>query len=696
MTHIQVPLAELEVGDKLAHIVRIKKINLQGKGKKPWLGVTIIDKSGEFFAKKWGSSEDEFKRHQNITVALITGNVEKYNDEKSFVLNSLAQISDDFPENEIIDLLGNPVSTSDGSCTSADYDGLFEVSTKEDVKFFEHIKNQKPLRELKEGDTIDHILQSKNFLLRKSREKESYYFDIASNDASKEMTVKRFRANVDTKVPDNIKAIYVKGVVDDWKGTCSIKSEYISLIPDATEMDVSALWPTSTFTIKELKLGIWSRVQKIKISWVKMLCEGFLKDPKYSEAFSMVPAGSAMHHNIKNGLLEHTYTASSMGNDITVLYNKLKLANNTLVIDPDIVFAGLMFHDAFKCDGEYAFNGDYQAAGNLLKHLERGISYVATKAASIPGFPEEIWQMICHIISAHHGKLEWGSWDEINSPYSSIVHHVDDLTSKLDPTVRNLHFIKDDAKYTTEKVKALGGSEAYRGNISFDKPNYDSPREIAITEKLTSVSTLQGIRDCFGRIRDPKLREFSVQLLDKFHIEATKPQGPGALRGPLGYEHYPCGLLEFTYRLMLLAEGMVYIWHQWAWPKNRVYLDVDTIVVGAFLTTFFQFRAGNPVLGDTSYALAQIGITASKIEGFSSDTKELLQHIVRSNLGRDDVRFISTESILIHYCYKMLNLTDRMMIDLSKDLNAEEVSSELVGRVIFRSLCKVDNEKNSI
>jgi len=477
-----------------------------------------------------------------------------------------------YSDEELLECLGSD-TPSEGSNQPQDYDGLFTLTTKAIVDFENRVRTQKQLKDAKVGDFIEHILATKTFNLRKSRDKDSYYFDITANDATKELQVKRYQANNNTPVPENIKAIYVKGQVTEWKGVLDIKASEIALITDATELDASLLWPASSFTVKELKLGIWNRVQKIKCQHLKTLCEKFLKDLKYSEAFGIVPAGSSMHHSFKHGLLEHTYTAASIGVDVTELYNRLEAPNMSIKINPDIVFAGLLFHDAFKCE-EYAYDGQYLKAGNLLKHLERGISYVSATASNIPNFPEDTRRTLCHLISAHHGKKDYGSWDTMNCISASIVHHIDDMASKLDPAIRELHFLKENEKYTTEKVKSLGGgsqgSEAYRGGITFDNPNYTAPRELSIDSDLTELQLIRAVGASLEQIEDVHLKKAVLYIYNKIKNDVKSAK----------YSHYRHGLLEFTYRLMTLSEGMVYIWHRWVWPGNRVFLNRDLIKAG--------------------------------------------------------------------------------------------------------------------
>ena len=674
MTHIQVPLAELEVGDKLAHVVALKKILLRGSKEKPYLVITLSDRSGDFSAKKWKSSEDELKRYKSVKVALVTGSVDNYNGDKSIVLTSIAQLADEFSGDEMNILLGAPPPPGGTEEIPLEYDGLFEGTTKAKAGYETLIKNQKSVNQLTAGDDVDHILYCRAFQLRESKAGGSYYYDCSGTDHTKEILVRKFGANQSTKAPQEGVLCRIVGIVDDYQGNITIKAKEMYIITDATAEDKRNSWISSTFTIKELKIGLWNLIQQIKNQHIKKLCELFLQDPQYKEVFSLVPAATGNHHSHKSGLCEHLYTASSMAKDAAQLYNNLAL--NNLSLDLDAIVGGMFFHDAEKVS-EYNVDGSYCSKGNILKHLERGIAYVAQKAASI-NCPEQVSNTLCHIISSHHGKLDWGSWDEMACPEAILIHHLDDWCSKLDPTIRELNNIADDQKFTDNYVKAIRGI-AHRGTVSVDKPAYGEPRSIKLPDISDVEKILIAIKENLNNIKDKNLRSLCLNLLNK-HEKSF-------LGGASKYQHYRLGLPEFTLRLMLFVEGMIYIWNKWVWPRNKIYMGIDLPVAGAFLLSLFKFREGNPILGDISYAYAEISVESGKIEGFDGELRDLLMHVVRSQINRDDNKFCAPEGIAVHYLYHLLSNLDKMMIDLGRGpLKDEPIQSRLLGRPIFSGM----------
>lgn len=298
------------------------------------------------------------------------------------------------------------------------------------------------------------------------------YIQFNVGDRSGEVQAKKWDSSEEefNRVKDQ-KVLFVTGKTDIFNDSLQVIVETLAKPDDTVDTDflLETLTPKTAYDIKNLKKGIWALIQKMNNKWIKQLCEEFVKDPKINVRFSVVPAATKMHHNFKHGLLEHTYRLMVLADDFVDSYNKHGWPGNKIILDKDAVLAGCLLHDMMKCF-EYEPEGGYAVEGNLLGHIARGIMEVGSKTAKIENFPEEIKELMAHIISAHHLQIEWGSPDTPCCPEAIVVHYLDDLCSKLDPTILELNRLEKGSKWTVNKIPSLN-KLAYIGNSSFLNEN---------------------------------------------------------------------------------------------------------------------------------------------------------------------------------------------------------------------------------
>ncbi|MCE9624607.1 MAG: HD domain-containing protein [Deltaproteobacteria bacterium] len=157
--------------------------------------------------------------------------------------------------------------------------------------------------------------------------------------------------------------------------------------------------------------------------WVKQILLDILQDPQYSGGFQRAPAAKVNHHAWVGGLLEHVLGLCQLAKSVFPHYP---------MINPDLVLAGLILHDFGKIEeleSERSF--DYTDKGRLIGHLIISVEIVIRKAAQIPDFPEKILHHLEHILLSHHGRLDYGSPKRPKTLEALLVHHLDDMDSKI-------------------------------------------------------------------------------------------------------------------------------------------------------------------------------------------------------------------------------------------------------------------------
>lgn len=684
MTHVQIPLADLQVGDQLAHIVRIKNVNLRQGKQKAWIAFTLGDKSGNnFFAKKWGdgktgASEEEVKRYQNIKVALITGNKQVYEEKESFVLKSIAEIADDFPETELKELLGEDIATTEetkGNGESMEQtngknkgNGAWQLQTKAEVNFEQLLKTQKPLKDCEENEPLNHVLRVCSISFGTTASKDGKpgipYAEFTLGDSTSQPLKGRLWRPADGAEDafKDVKILYVQGKIDLYppkpatNGAYQIKfgNDLATIVSDAGEADINALMLSSPYPIKTLANGIWEMIQSIQDPMLKKLCESLLKDPK-NKNFRFAPAGVTYHHSWRSGLIEHTYRLLLLLDDFVKLYNETPLQGNRVRLNRDAILTIGLYHDFFK-HAEYTIECGYAPAGNLLRHLSRAVIDIGARSLQIENFPEHYRVVIAHGVAAHHGKKEWDAIETPGCPEGLNVHWFDNLCSKLDPTLTELNLLKGDNKFSTNRLKPLN-SIPYLGGCKIGSVVPFIP--VTIPENYNKKDLEKAIEEMAGNIKDTHLKTLCEKVLEHSAKEYSQDSHRTAL------EPYKHGLLEYTYRTMFFIGKFVNSYNEKGWPGNNIYLDSDFLVAGALLQSYFHYKRGDPMLEGVGTCLLTLGKLTSQIKDFPDEIRDLMGQIVASQEADGPENPICPESITNHYYLNVLLNMDSMNLILS-------------------------------
>lgn len=161
--------------------------------------------------------------------------------------------------------------------------------------------------------------------------------------------------------------------------------------------------------------------------------QDILKDNK--ENLIVWGAGHSMHHNIRGGLLYHTYRmvktvayiASSYNKEPSMYKTEGKLLNNELLI------AGTILHDIGKLwelDTNSLGESEYTPKGVMMGHLYLGAEAVG-KYGRANKLDEEDLMLLQHMILSHHGQYEYQTVAIPAIPEAVILHHIDMIDSKL-------------------------------------------------------------------------------------------------------------------------------------------------------------------------------------------------------------------------------------------------------------------------
>lgn len=170
-------------------------------------------------------------------------------------------------------------------------------------------------------------------------------------------------------------------------------------------------------------------VNQIESVHIKQLILDSLQDEEIKRLLLVSPAAKTIHHAHRGGLLEHIVSICKVMKMLSTHYNNM---NN------DLLIFGAIFHDLGKV-WELEINREqiqYSHKGRLLGHMQLACELIDKKSSRILGFPEDLREIMKHIVLSHHGKVEYGSPVRPYFLEAFMVAMIDDLDSKLD-TVKN-------------------------------------------------------------------------------------------------------------------------------------------------------------------------------------------------------------------------------------------------------------------
>lgn len=203
-----------------------------------------------------------------------------------------------------------------------------------------------------------------------------------------------------------------------------------------SDRDPKSFAKKTSFDVEAMWRGLEEMVSSFEEPLTKFVTQEFLfQHAKVIEAFKEAPAARGVHNAWYGGLLEHVWSLCQIAVPVIGHYKR----NYFKDLSRDKVLFGLLMHDAGKIV-EYDYSTPAfksSASGILANHIVMGPAWVYEIANRWPdrakdpeGFKMERAHLM-HILAAHHGKLEWGSPVKPATVEAVLVHHLDNLDSKM-------------------------------------------------------------------------------------------------------------------------------------------------------------------------------------------------------------------------------------------------------------------------
>lgn len=189
-------------------------------------------------------------------------------------------------------------------------------------------------------------------------------------------------------------------------------------------IDPIDFFPASTRNPEEMYSELRQVVASIVNPHLRTLLTAVFEDAEIARRFRVAPAAKNVHHAYLGGLIEHVLSMCGLARVTAAHYRD---------VDVDLLLAGVLLHDLGKVhELTYDRSFGYSTEGQLIGHIHIGLRIVSDKLAAIPDFPTPLRNLLEHMILSHHGALEFGSPKVPQFPEALLLHHLDNLDSKME------------------------------------------------------------------------------------------------------------------------------------------------------------------------------------------------------------------------------------------------------------------------
>lgn len=166
----------------------------------------------------------------------------------------------------------------------------------------------------------------------------------------------------------------------------------------------------------------------------------FFMERELQKKFAKTPGAVKIHHAYLGGLMEHTVGVLRIVDRLCDIYEEL---------NRDLLLTGALFHDIGKVR-EYIYDWvlDISDEGRFLGHIILGIQIFDELLKKLGTFPEEKAVIIRHLITSHHGQLEYGSPRVPMVREAIVLHFADNLDARINELNRLYEEAEGEATWT--------------------------------------------------------------------------------------------------------------------------------------------------------------------------------------------------------------------------------------------------------
>ena len=217
--------------------------------------------------------------------------------------------------------------------------------------------------------------------------------------------------------------IKVKGLVQVYQNRTQFTVHKLRRLEDH-EVEFADFFPCSEYDVDSMFAELTGIIAAMENQHLRTLLLNIFGDPATARLYKLAPAAKSIHHACRGGLLEHVISLCRLCRLMSAHYKN---------IDADLLMTGAILHDIGKLEElSYARSFSYSAEGQLLGHIVIGLRMLGKQFETLPDFPPKLRTLVEHMLISHHGELEFGSPKTPIFPEALLLHHLDNLDSKME------------------------------------------------------------------------------------------------------------------------------------------------------------------------------------------------------------------------------------------------------------------------
>lgn len=297
-----------------------------------------------------------------------------------------------------------------------------------------------PINTIKESDTVKDIFVVK---IKKgiAQYSKGFSFTMVLSDSSggsieykywglpDEQEVKRLYDSIKT---DDV--VFIRGKASSYNGKMQIASDSFGEIRtlNPEEYDASFIMDAKR-DVNEMYSEFTSKINSLSNDKLKEFLNKIFRED-FLGAFKKHPGAISIHHNWIEGLIQHTLEV------IDYCETSIKIHPE---LNRDLLISGAMLHDIGKLEElEVSSRIKGSRKGQFVGHLALGLIYVNNKLKDLE-IEDLFKEKLLHLITSHHGKLEFGSPKVPMLPEACVLYYADELSSKTSEMLGQIELNKE-------------------------------------------------------------------------------------------------------------------------------------------------------------------------------------------------------------------------------------------------------------
>ena len=318
------------------------------------------------------------------------------------------------------------------------------------------------LRDCVAGDLVEDVfcVSGKQF---SAASNGTHFIKVLVSDRTIQVNGRMWKATRDifNTLPES-GFVRLRGKLENYQNNIQLIIDQLWPAKDGS-YDLADLLPHTDKDIPTMCGKVCELLGSIQNRHLAALVQAYLDDDTLMAGLCRAPAAQSFHHAFIGGLLEHTLNAMQVADAIVPFYPG---------INRDLVIAGIFLHDIAKTwELSYDSAFGYTDGGQLVGHIVKSAMWVDQKrqlAEQMLGekIPQELVDVIHHIIISHHGVPEFGAVKVPATPEAIAVHHIENMDAKLMTALAATRGPRAEGEGNwTEYLKSFGG-RLYRPDVA--------------------------------------------------------------------------------------------------------------------------------------------------------------------------------------------------------------------------------------